>query len=185
MGNIIVALPKTEDGKKIRNILQKHDLQVSAVCNLGVVVLQEIERMPDGGVVICGSRLGDMHYTELLECLPPYCEMLLIGSAHTLAENEHKEIMALETPLKVFELVNTVTMILTNQERKRKKKKEKPKPRNRTDDAQIQKAKYLLMGRNRLSESEAYRYIQKSSMDTGTNMVETAQMILMLLYDEV
>ena len=35
-----------------------------------------------------------------------------------------------------------------------------------------------------LSEDEAYRYIQKSSMDSGTNMVETAQMLLMLLYDE-
>ena len=27
------------------------------------------------------------------------------------------------------------------------------------------------------------RYIQKSSMDSGTNMVETAQMILLLIYD--
>ena len=36
-----------------------------------------------------------------------------------------------------------------------------------------------------MDEAEAYRYIQKSSMDSGTNMVETAQMILMLLYDEI
>ena len=40
------------------------------------------------------------------------------------------------------------------------------------------------MERNHLSEEEAYRYIQKSSMDTGTNMVETAQMILMLFFEE-
>ena len=30
---------------------------------------------------------------------------------------------------------------------------------------------------------DAYRYIQKSSMDSGTNMVETAQMLRMLLYE--
>ena len=35
-----------------------------------------------------------------------------------------------------------------------------------------------------LTEEEAYRYIQKCSMDNGTNMVETAQMILTLIYDE-
>lgn len=43
----------------------------------------------------------------------------------------------------------------------------------------------MLMQRNRLSEEEAYRYIQKCSMDSGTNMVETAQMLLMLFYDEL
>ena len=45
-------------------------------------------------------------------------------------------------------------------------------------------AKILLMERNHLSEEEAHRYIQKSSMDNGTNMVETAQMILTLLFEE-
>ena len=47
----------------------------------------------------------------------------------------------------------------------------------------ISNAKMMLMQRNHLSEDEAYRYIQKSSMDSGTNMVETAQMLLMLLYE--
>ena len=41
----------------------------------------------------------------------------------------------------------------------------------------------VLMERNHMTEEEAFRYIQKSSMDSGTNMVETAQMILMLFYD--
>lgn len=40
------------------------------------------------------------------------------------------------------------------------------------------------MERNHLTEEAAYRYIQKRSMDNGTNMVETAQMILMLIWDE-
>ena len=35
------------------------------------------------------------------------------------------------------------------------------------------------------NEEEAYRHIQKCSMDSGTNMVETAQMLLMLMYDEI
>ena len=36
-----------------------------------------------------------------------------------------------------------------------------------------------------MTEEEAYRHIQKCSMDSGTNMVETAQMLLMLMYDEI
>ena len=36
----------------------------------------------------------------------------------------------------------------------------------------------LLMERNRMTEEEAHRYIQKYSMDSGTNMVEMAKMVL-------
>ena len=39
-------------------------------------------------------------------------------------------------------------------------------------------AKALLMERNHLSEEEAHKYIQKLSMDSGNNLVETAEMIL-------
>ena len=55
----------------------------------------------------------------------------------------------------------------------------------RTEQEQnyINNAKWLLMERNHMTEQEAFRYIQKSSMDSGTNMVETAQMILLLIYD--
>ena len=45
----------------------------------------------------------------------------------------------------------------------------------------INEAKALLMERNNLSEEEAHRYIQKRSMDNGTGLTETAQMILSLL----
>ena len=38
-------------------------------------------------------------------------------------------------------------------------------------------AKAVLMERNGFSEEEAHRYIQKRSMDNGTNMVETAYMV--------
>ena len=34
------------------------------------------------------------------------------------------------------------------------------------------------MERNHMTEEEAHRYLQKTSMDSGTNLVETAQMLL-------
>lgn len=42
----------------------------------------------------------------------------------------------------------------------------------------IAEAKALLMERNNMTEEEAHRYIQKRSMDNGTGLTETAQMIL-------
>ena len=74
-------------------------------------------------------------------------------------------------------------MVLTQLERRLRQKKQ-PKKRSQREENYIRNAKFLLMERNHLLEEEAHRYIQKSSMDSGTNMVETAQMILMLMFEE-
>jgi response regulator NasT len=41
----------------------------------------------------------------------------------------------------------------------------------------IAEAKAILMERNNMSEEEAHRYLQKTSMDTGTGIVEAARMV--------
>ena len=53
--------------------------------------------------------------------------------------------------------------------------------RNDAEKKLVDQAKALLMERNNMSEDEAHRYLQKSSMDSGTNLMETAQMILTIL----
>ena len=108
--------------------------------------------------------------------------MLLLASARVICEVP-PSILLVEMPMKASNLVNTVSMILMQQERKRRREKKKPKLRTEKEQNYISNAKMMLMQRNHLSEDEAYRYIQKSSMDSGTNMVETAQMLLMLLYE--
>ena len=36
------------------------------------------------------------------------------------------------------------------------------------------------MSRNHMDENEAHRYLQKCSMENGSNLVETAQMVISL-----
>ena len=66
-------------------------------------------------------------------------------------------------------------------ERKRRKRRESVQKRSAEEKETINQAKALLMERNHMSEEEAHRYLQKNSMETGTNMLETAQMVLMIL----
>lgn len=37
------------------------------------------------------------------------------------------------------------------------------------------------MARNNMTEEEAHRYLQKCSMDSGNNIVETAEMVLSIM----
>lgn len=67
--------------------------------------------------------------------------------------------------------------------RRRKRMRQRPKVRSEEDQKVIQKAKVLLMERNGFSEEEAHRYIQRRSMDNGTELVEVSQMILSLMQE--
>ena len=78
-------------------------------------------------------------------------------------------------------VLSTTGMMVENIERRRRKMRLKPKERSREEDSIIKEAKELLMDRNNMTEDEAHRYIQKCSMDSGTNMVETAQMVLTMM----
>ena len=57
---------------------------------------------------------------------------------------------------------------------------EEAEVRSENDRKVITAAKELLMERNQMTEDEAHHYIQKLSMDSGNNIVETAEMILEL-----
>ena len=165
MGSIIVALPKLEDAKHISDVMRGCGLETTMVCTSGRELLPRLGTL-ENGVIICGRRVNDMHYTKLAEYLPEYFDMVLLSSASGLED------------------IPPGVMLLLQQERRLKKKKLKPKKRSEKEQKIIDAAKKVLMERNQMTEQEAFRYIQKSSMDSETNMVETAQMILLLIHDE-
>lgn len=181
MINVIVALPKIDDARNIKNLLVKSGIPVAGVCTSGAQALALVDGLAYG-IVICGYKVADMIYSQLYDDLPPGFEMLLMASQHILGGGMvDKEIMCLSTPLKVHDLIDTVDMMIQVVERKKKKQKLKPKERRPEEMALIKEAKEVLMSRNHMSEEEAHRYIQKCSMDSGTNIVETARMVLAMM----
>ncbi len=180
MTNIIVAFPKQDIARNIKKILMQNGYHVNAVCTTGAQALQSAGEL-GGGIIVCGYRFVDMMYTELHEYLPTQFEMLLVASPANCGIRDVENLVCLSTPLKVNELLQTVEMMDYTITRRKKKARQIPKQRTEEENALIQEAKALLMERNNLSEEEAHRYMQKRSMDNGTGMVETAQMILSLL----
>ena len=180
MANVIVAFSKPEDAKSIKNILMKNGFQVTAVCNSGSQTLAQAEDL-GSGVVVCGYRLTDMLFADLHEDLPPEFEMLMVSSPSKWSAQMPQGVVCLPMPLKVHDLVSTLEMMLQAQARRRKRMRQQPKQRNEEEKNLIAQAKALLMERNNMTEEEAHRYIQKCSMDSGTNMIETAQMVISLV----
>jgi len=178
--NIIVALPKLEEAKVIRNILVRSGFSVTGVCTTGAQAISQADGLNDG-IVVCSYKLADMVYSELHECLPHGFEMLLMASARLIDECYGNDIVCLSMPLKTDDLINTVNMMSEGIERRRRRAKAKPKIRSAEEESAIKEAKEILMVRNHMTEEEAHRYLQKCSMDSGTNIVETALMVLSMM----
>ena len=155
MAGVIVVFPKADDVKSIRNLLIRNGYEVSAACTSGAQALSAADRL-GAGVIVCGYKYPDMMYEELYENLSPSFAMLLIASARAIGEG-------------------------VAEERRKKKRRAMPPQRSDQDRKDILEAKQLLMERNHMTEEEAHRYLQKTSMDSGTNLVETAQMLLTLM----
>ena len=179
MANIIVAFSKPEDGKSIKGILVRSGYEVAAVCMSGSQVLSAAEDL-SGGIVVCGYRFEDMMYDE--QSLSSNFEMLVLASPARWSGIQMSGVVCLPMPLKVHDLLSTLDMMLQAQQRIRRKLRSRPRERSKEEQDLINEAKALLMDRNNMTESEAHRYMQKCSMDSGTNLVETAQMIISLIH---
>ena len=82
----------------------------------------------DEGIVVCGYKLKDMMYTELREYLPEQFEMLLIASADKWSTGLIDGIVGLSMPVKAYDLMNTMDMMLRNMGQRRRKRRLDRKP---------------------------------------------------------
>lgn len=181
MYSIIVAFPKSEDGNKIKGMLIRSGFEVYGVCTSGSMVLQMAEEL-ERGIVVSGCKFQDMNCRDIKENLPPGLSLLVLASKQVWETYEGEGIIFQEMPFKLHELVNTLEMMIRISEKHRKKVRSKsPRQKNADEKALILKAKIMLMEKNNLTEEEAYRYIQKNSMDSGNSMSDTAYMLLSIM----
>lgn len=182
MSGIVVAFPKQEDARAIKALLVRNGYDNVFSCTTGAKAITLADNFGEG-IVICGYRLPDMSYVDLFVTLEGRFEMLLIASKQKLLEDETGVAM-LGMPIKIRDFLNSVEMMENNLYERTRKKKRKPGQRTEEEHHVIEQAKEVLMNKNHMSENEAHRYIQKSAMDSGRTMVETAEMILTIMYKE-
>lgn len=179
MGTILIAMPKSEDSNHLADMLNRRGLLYDIeICQTTSEVLR-ISNERDYGVVICTKSVKGMSCLELSEYLPELFGMIILTKDPSLDVYSDR-IVKLAMPFKAQELISTIEMMTSFFVRRIRKKKNAPVKRSAAEEKIVNDAKALLIERNNMSEPEAFRYIQKSSMDTGRSMVESAQMILML-----
>lgn len=179
MVNIVVAFSRPEDGRNIKNILTKNGLPVAVSCTSGAQVLANADDLRNG-IVVSGFRYGDMTCRQLRRQLPPDFDIIVIASPSKWSGEDMGELYCLPAPFKMADLVTSVRKLEKLQTERRRMRRRHPVKRSEEEQKVIDKAKELLMSRNGMTEPEAHRYLQKCSMDSGTGLLEAAQMVLRL-----
>ena len=179
MSCIIVVMPKIEEAGRIGGLLGKYGYRPDLLCTTAAEALSESCRREEG-FVICGGRLIDMSFVELQDCIPQSFKLIIL-SRNVMNEEYPEEAVKIAVPFKVSELIG----IMEGETAGYRKRRENPNAagpiRNSEERKYIDRAKELLIKNRQMTEPEAYRYIQKTSMDSGNTMVETAQMIMLLM----
>ncbi len=176
--SIVIALPQLSDAKKVRLLLEKRGLAVAGAVCTGAGALSLMSTLA-GGILVCGYHLQDMYYRDVLEDQPQGFEMILVASLKVVGEAP-SGLACLTLPIRPGELAGCVEHMLEVQEKKRRRLRQSPGGRTEKEKEDIARAKALLAQKKGYTEEEAHRYLQKRSMETGSSLVETAQMVLML-----
>jgi len=177
--HVISAFSRKEDADRIRSVITRSGIARAEVCTSGAGILQASDRI-DEAIIVCGWQLRDMTCIQLFEQMPESFRMILIASSAVLDADLPEAIIRLPVPLRSRPLLDAIDEVSRQMIRLRRKRRP-PAVRSAQQTEEIRRAKELLMERHHITEEEAHHYLQKTSMDSGTNMAETAQMILRLM----
>jgi response regulator NasT len=178
VADIIIVFRKIEEARSVRADFIRWGFSPPAVTSSGMRALSLAAGIKKG-LIVCGYRAADISWAEIADSLPAGFAMLLLAREPLLAEPRDQGIACLPLSVRGEELRQEAARLLEEQKRSARKGLARP-ARSREDSEAIARAKEILMEKKRMREPEAHRYLQKTAMETGSTLVETACMVLEL-----
>lgn len=174
MESLIVAFEGEKTALRIRDIIESGGVAECLICHSGAEV-KRIVYQQGVTVVVSGYKLRDETAENLYTDLPSYCSMLVLAPQSYLELMGKSDIFRLTAPASREDLLASVQMLL--QMGHRMARYIRPR-RSQEERDLVEQAKAVLMDRHGMSEEEAHRFLQKTSMDSGVKLNQTAQLVL-------
>ena len=172
MNQLMIAFVGEKTRQHLSQMFEGTAFSVEAVCGTGTEILAHVDRSYRGAV-LCGSSLYDMSVEDLHDALPKGAVMVLLAGEEELQGLDCPNAVKVPAPATEEGLMEAI------REAQRLSEERTAVPQRSDADKQlIMEAKELLMARKGLPEQEAYRLIQRTSMNNGAKMVHTARGIL-------
>jgi two-component system, response regulator PdtaR len=185
---ILLGMNSETSSSKLKAILVENSYLVIDVSKDGHDCLRKIRALkPD--LVILDYSLPLLNGYEIAKIAleDRICDVMLIASEpqDSVIDEMKSEnnFVCMVKPLNKSSLINTIDLMIKNKRRISELEREIDELRSSLDTRkEVEKAKGLLMKNLNLSEPEAFKRIQRQSMDRGIPMKEIAKAII-LAYD--
>ncbi len=183
---ITVALHNAQAAEKIKYALQRSGYLVGEICTSSGEAIRRI-RMGATDILLINQEMPDMTGLEVATIVGDenLCSVILFVSLdqRALCEDivEDYDITLFPKPVNISSLLSTIDIVLQNRRRMGRMEKELSALKEGLENRKlVERAKGILMKRKSISEGEAYRRIQKMSMDSRVAMKDIAEKIIEL-----
>lgn len=183
---ITVAMPNEQAAEKIKYALQRNGFSVGDICTSGNETLRKVQTGPPD-ILLISFEMPDITGLEVATIIGDenLCSVILFttGPQRDIAVPiaEDYDMTFLVKPVSRIALLSTIDAVLQNRRRMGRMEKEMRQLKQGLEDRKIiERAKGILMKRKSISEGEAYRRIQKMSMDARVAMRDIALKIIEL-----
>lgn len=176
---LIIALNNVDTSNKVEVLLRNEGYEVMAICTSSNELIRRVmQDSPD--LVIMSYKLSDVTILDINEKLGDMTSFLAIANeTYRSFIQEGTDIYCIGNPISKVVLLNTLDLIFQNQRRISRLREKVVKLEQTIEDRKlIDKAKGILMRDKKMTEQEAFRYIQKISMDNGLKMSDVAKSML-------
>ena len=181
---IIIALSNESNLTNMRSLLTENGFSVVDVLKDGQDCIRKARMLnPDVAILDFDLAIFTGYEAARVLCEDRVCSAILIANeGQKSLLNEHwdsEDFICLVKPINRSALISTVELIVKNNRKIKTLEKEIHELKDSLETRKlIEKAKGILMKRDGLSEHEAFRMIQKQSMDNGVPVKEITKAII-------
>lgn len=183
MKSVIIAFSNPLLTDWVGSVLRRNGYNVEFACKTG----GDVARVADfcnSMVVVSGFQFPDMTAEDLKVLLNGRLSMVTILLPHQRELVSREDMFCVPYPLSAVDLLQAVEKLekstayelVASGVIKAGKKKTDERPAE--EKLLILKAKKTLMERHEMTESQAHRFLQKSSMDRGLKLIDAARMVI-------
>lgn len=182
---IIIALSNEAQAVNMKNLLTENGFNVVDFSKDGQDCLRKARVLkPDVVILDFDLAIFTGYEAASVLCEDKICStILIVNDSQKSLINEHwnrEDFICLVKPINRSAIISTIELIVKNNRRIKSLEKEIYELKDSLETRKlIDKARGILMSLHGISEQEAFRVIQKQSMDKGMPVKELAKMIIL------
>ncbi|MBK1813434.1 ANTAR domain-containing protein [Clostridium sp. YIM B02505] len=179
---IVLGTSTLKAGGQIKSLLLQKGFNVDGICTSGSMLIRK-SRLTKPDIVIINYELTDTNGAEVAKIISGEAIskviLLCTSQQYNIISKWTSQlgIVCMQKPIKPSGFLHTISDIL-DEISKEKHGKAEGSTRPVGDKLIIDKAKQLLMKKENIEENEAYRRIQKESMNSKRPMLDVAKRII-------